>query len=70
MHAVQANTFVVVHAVQANTFVSALHAVSVGTRASPVHRGVIFLEKKGRKQNVQTGELVVTGRTPATNLKL
>ena len=34
-----------------------------------VHTGVIFLAKKGRRQNAQTAVLANTRRTPATNPK-
>lgn len=55
---------------QASVLVAVVSAVRQVTRALHVRRGVIFLGKKGKKQNAQTVVSVVTERTPATNLKL
>ncbi|KAM3295962.1 hypothetical protein ACQJBY_038339 [Aegilops geniculata] len=40
------------------------------TRAPHAHEGVIFVGKKGKKQNAQTVASVVTGRTHAITLRL
>ena len=55
---------------QVNKLASPVYVENQGTRAPHVHKEVIFLKKKGKRQNARTVASVVTGKTPAASLGL
>ena len=55
---------------QVNELASPVYVENQGTRSPHVHNEVIFLKKKGKRQNARIVASVVTGKIPAASLGL